>query len=81
MDPSPDPSAESRSLPSASECPFCHRSRTELMSAFGSQASVATYWCRSCRSPFEVFKWRAGEAPGSPGSSEEEETREPGEER
>ncbi|HZD03985.1 MAG TPA: hypothetical protein VE173_03680 [Longimicrobiales bacterium] len=28
------------------------------MSAFGSHASVATYWCRRCRSPFEILKWR-----------------------
>lgn len=28
------------------------------MSAFGSHASVSTYWCRRCRSPFEIFKWR-----------------------
>ncbi len=46
------------SLPSTPPCPFCDGSETELMSAFGSHASVATYWCRSCRSPFEMLKWR-----------------------
>ena len=29
---------------------------TEIMNAFGSQISVATYWCRPCRSPFEIMK-------------------------
>ena len=45
-------------LPEAPSCPFCDGTETELMSAFGSHASVATYWCRSCRSPFEMLKWR-----------------------
>lgn len=47
-------------LPSAPACPFCEGHETELMSAFGSHASVATYWCRSCRSPFEMLKWKSG---------------------
>lgn len=47
-------------LPDAPSCPFCDGSETELMSAFGSHASVATYWCRACRSPFETMKWRGG---------------------
>jgi len=45
-------------LPEAPICPFCGGSETELMSAFGSHASVSTYWCRTCRSPFELMKWR-----------------------
>lgn len=45
-------------LPEAPECPFCRKHETELMSAFGSHASVSTFWCRTCRSPFEVFSWR-----------------------
>jgi len=45
-------------LPEAPTCPFCEGSETELMSAFGSHASVSTYWCRACRSPFELMKWR-----------------------
>lgn len=47
-------------LPSAPLCPFCERSDTEIMNAFGSHASVSTYWCRACRSPFELMKWRSG---------------------
>jgi hypothetical protein len=42
-------------------CPFCNGKETEPMNAFGSHASLATYWCRKCRSPFEVMKWRSME--------------------
>ena len=45
-------------MPEAPECTFCGGGETELMNAFGSQLSVATYWCRACRSPFEFMKWR-----------------------
>lgn len=45
-------------LPTAPSCPFCEGQETELMSAFGSHASVSTYWCRPCGSPFELMKWR-----------------------
>lgn len=45
-------------MPEAPECPFCDGCETEIMNAFGSHASVSTYWCRSCRSPFEIMKWR-----------------------
>ena len=56
-------------LPQAPPCPFCEGSETELQSAFGSQLSVATFWCRRCRSPFEFMKWSGtrrppGESPG-----------------
>jgi hypothetical protein len=47
-------------LPDAPACPFCGGGETEIMNAFGSHASVSTYWCRACRSPFEVMKWRGG---------------------
>jgi hypothetical protein len=50
-------SAESTAgLPASPECPFCGARETELANAFGSQLSVAAYWCRPCRSPFEVMK-------------------------
>ena len=60
-------------LPSAPPCPFCEVRETELMNAFGSHASVATYWCRRCRSPFEVLKWRGsrGEARAAADGREE----------
>lgn len=44
-------------LPKTPPCPFCSGIETELMSSFGGQLSVATYWCRDCRSPFEFMKW------------------------
>lgn len=47
-------------MPQAPDCPFCGGEETEMMSAFGSHASVSTYWCRRCRSPFETMKWRGG---------------------
>ena len=45
-------------MPESPACTFCEGQETEMMNAFGSQLSVATYWCRTCRSPFEVMKWR-----------------------
>ncbi len=56
-------------LPVSPECPFCDGDATELANPFGSQLSVASYWCRECRSPFEIMKWR--------GSSQGEEKRRP----
>lgn len=44
--------------PEAPLCPFCEGAETEVMNSFGSHASVSTYWCRTCRSPFEMMKWR-----------------------
>lgn len=43
--------------PDTVPCPFCDTSETELHSPFGSALSVATYWCRSCRTAFEWIKW------------------------
>jgi len=51
--------AAPRSMPVAPSCPFCGGVDTELICAFGSHASVSTYWCRACRSPFEMMKWRS----------------------
>lgn len=48
-------------LPSTPQCPFCEGHDTELMNPFGSHASVSTYWCRRCRSPFEILKWQSGD--------------------
>lgn len=46
------------SLPESPACPFCEGSETELMNAFGAHASVSSYWCLTCRSPFELMRWR-----------------------
>ena len=43
-------------LPDRVACPFCHGHNTELQSPFGSQLSVATYWCNSCHTAFEMMK-------------------------
>lgn len=50
-------------LPEHPSCPFCDGSETELHSPFGSALSVATYWCRRCRTAFEWVKW-SGRDPG-----------------
>jgi hypothetical protein len=52
------PSAADLDMPESVPCPFCGGEETELHSAFGPQLSVATYWCRPCRSPFEWLKWQ-----------------------
>jgi hypothetical protein len=68
-------------LPDSPACPFCDERETELHSLFGGHASVTTYWCRRCRSPFEQMKWvrrrfgggaetRSGE-PGNPSGGTE----------
>ena len=44
-------------LPAAPACPFCEGTQTELLNAFGAHASVSSYWCMDCRSPFEMLKW------------------------
>ncbi len=49
-------SAAELGLPGAVVCPFCEGGDTELHSAFGSQLSVATYWCRRCRTAFDYFR-------------------------
>ena len=43
-------------LPENPPCPFCAGTRTELHSPFGSQLSVATYWCLNCHTAFEYMK-------------------------
>ncbi|MCY4571314.1 MAG: hypothetical protein OXF01_00825 [Gemmatimonadetes bacterium] len=53
-------------------CPFCGSTRTEVMSLFGSHASLTTCWCEACRSPFEFLRWRAEpEGGGPPGHGEQ----------
>ncbi|HSH45740.1 MAG TPA: hypothetical protein VK966_07785 [Longimicrobiales bacterium] len=44
-------------LPERVACPFCGGDETELHSPFGTALSVATYWCRRCRTAFEWVKW------------------------
>ena len=44
-------------LPPAVTCPFCDGRETRLVSPFGGQLSVATYWCDRCRTGFDYLKW------------------------
>ncbi len=63
-------SATELGLPEHARCPFCDGHDTELHSAFGSQLSVATYWCRRCATAFESFKGDDAAA-GSPATHPE----------
>lgn len=45
-------------LPESPPCPFCEGTETELVNPFGPQLSVSSYWCLTCRSPFEMMKWQ-----------------------
>jgi ring-1,2-phenylacetyl-CoA epoxidase subunit PaaD len=40
----------------ALECPFCHSTRTEMISQFGSTACKALFRCLDCLEPFDYFK-------------------------
>ncbi len=60
-----DPEARPDVIPDRPRCPFCEGTRTELHSLFGSHASVSSYWCRDCRSPFEFMKWGESGGDGS----------------
>jgi hypothetical protein len=60
-------------LPEHPPCPFCGGGETEIHSLFGSHASVTTYWCRSCRSPFEQMRWGRRFGPSDSRGPEEEE--------
>lgn len=51
--------AEDFDLPASPACVFCDGTETELHAPFGSALSVATYWCRTCRTAFEWVKWGA----------------------
>ena len=56
-------------FPDAPPCPFCAGKRTEIMSLFGSHASLTTCWCADCRSPFEFLRWRDSSAGAPTGSA------------
>lgn len=59
----PNPRAADRTLrtdrlPESVRCPHCGEEESEQFAAFGSSLSVSQYYCRSCRTVFEFFKWR-----------------------
>lgn len=37
-------------------CPWCHRDDTERLSEWGPFLSVAQYYCRACRTVFDVVR-------------------------
>ena len=53
-----DASLRSDALPDSVRCPHCGETDSEQFSAFGSAVSVSQFYCRSCRTVFEYFKWR-----------------------
>lgn len=53
------PVAADYGLPEHVRCPFCTRLDTELLSPFGPQLSVASYWCNHCHTAFDFVKWQA----------------------
>ena len=55
----PAPAQQRSGQPAAPPCPFCGSARTEVMSLFGSHASLTACWCAECRSPFEFLRWRS----------------------
>lgn len=57
--------------PNAPPCPFCHGTHTEIVSLFGSHASLTTCWCADCRSPFEFLRWRDPSAEAPTGAAAE----------
>jgi hypothetical protein len=59
---SPEADAAGR-LEASPACPFCESSETRPVSAFGSHASLAAYWCDACRTPFEGLRWKS-DGPG-----------------
>lgn len=56
-------------LPERPTCPFCDGRHTSLHSPFGTALSVATYWCRRCRTAFEWVKWSGPAAADGAGES------------
>ncbi len=59
--------AETSAFAEPPPCPFCGGERTEVMSLFGSHASLTTCWCADCRSPFEFLRWRDAAASANDG--------------
>lgn len=55
--PDSQPSDIDPTLPASPPCPFCDLRDTELVSPFGGQLSVATFWCNRCRTGFDYIKW------------------------
>ena len=44
-------------------CPFCNSSETEFFSLFIQFLLASQYYCRSCRTVFDVGRWTEEEPP------------------
>jgi hypothetical protein len=58
-------------------CPFCASAETELFAMFGHLLLSSQYYCRSCRTVFDVVRW---EEPHPPAPSPDRITARPEEE-
>jgi hypothetical protein len=38
-------------------CPFCASAETELFAMFGQSLLASPYYCRRCKTVFEVVRW------------------------
>jgi hypothetical protein len=53
--PSPIPNATDAAASVA--CPFCNSTDTELFSLFSQFLLTSQYYCRGCRTVFDVVRW------------------------
>ncbi len=45
-------------------CPFCNSTETEFLSLFSQFLLASQYYCRNCRTVFDVVRWVEDESPG-----------------
>jgi hypothetical protein len=55
----PPPAGATPEPPAAILCPFCASSETELFALFGQFLLASQYYCRSCKTVFDVLRWEA----------------------
>lgn len=44
-------------------CPFCNSTETEFLSLFSQFLLASQYYCRNCRTVFDVVRWTEEEPP------------------
>ncbi len=60
------PSAEP---PAAIACPFCGSTATELFSLFGQFLLASQYYCRDCKTVFDVVRWETADQDSTGGQA------------
>lgn len=45
-------------------CPFCNSTETEMFALFGQFLLASQYYCRNCRTVFDVVRWEDEAPPG-----------------